>query len=59
MPYDHASRLAHLESGQANRRQELALYHASVMGHGVLISELDHRVRRIEQHLKQPPATTA
>jgi len=26
-----------------------------VLGHGILISELDERVRRIEQHLNLPP----
>jgi hypothetical protein len=26
-------------------------YHATVLGHGILISELDERVRRIERHL--------
>jgi hypothetical protein len=27
-----------------------------VLGHGLLISELDERVRRIERHLKLEPA---
>jgi hypothetical protein len=27
-----------------------------VLGHGMLISELDERVRRIERHLKLVPA---
>lgn len=35
----------------ASVRQALTQYHASVMGHGILISELEDRVRRIEQHL--------
>ena len=30
-------------------RQAVTGYHASVMGHGILISELDERVRRIER----------
>jgi hypothetical protein len=29
-------------------------YHTSVIGHGVLISELEARVRRVEQHLNLP-----
>ena len=29
-------------------------YHSAVLGHGVLISELEARVRRIEQHLSLP-----
>jgi hypothetical protein len=36
-------------------RQTLTQYHASVMGHGILFSELEHRVRRIEEHLHLPP----
>lgn len=36
--------------------QTVAEYHASVLGHGVLISELEERVRRIEEHLQLPPA---
>lgn len=35
----------------ADVRQALTQYHASVMGHGIMISELEDRVRRIEQHL--------
>jgi hypothetical protein len=31
-------------------------YHAPVLGHGILISELDERVRRIERHLNLEPA---
>lgn len=54
MLHDHGRRLADIESGQASLRQEVAQYHASVMGHGILISELDHRVRRIEEHLNLP-----
>jgi hypothetical protein len=29
-------------------------YHSAVLGHGVLVSELEARVRRIEQHLSLP-----
>jgi len=53
--HDQGHRLGDIESGQAGLRQEVSLYHASVMGHGVLITELDHRVRRIEEHLHLPP----
>ncbi len=35
----------------ADIRQALTQYHSSVMGHGILIGELEDRVRRIEQHL--------
>ena len=33
----------------ARLRADVAAYHASVVGHGILISELDERVRRLEQ----------
>ena len=35
----------------ADVRQAQTLHHSSVMGHGIMISELEDRVRRIEQHL--------
>ena len=30
-------------------------YHSAVMGHGILITERQERVRRIESHLKLHP----
>jgi archaellum component FlaC len=36
-------------------RRALTEYHSSVVGHGIQISELQDRVRRIEQHLRLPP----
>ena len=36
-------------------RQTVAAYHASVVGHGILTSELDMRMGRVEQHLTLPP----
>ena len=41
----------------ANLRQAVTGYHASVMGHGILISELDERVRRIERRLDMGAAS--
>lgn len=35
----------------ASLRQTVAGYHASVVGHGILITELDERLRRIERRL--------
>jgi len=35
-------------------RRTVIEYHTSVIGHGVLISELEARVRRVEQHLNLP-----
>ncbi len=37
-------------------RQTVIEYHPSVLGHGILISELEQRLRRVEQHLNLPPA---
>ncbi len=52
----HGRRLDDL-TGQVNSlREAVTAYHASVLGHGILISELDARVRRIEHHLDLPPA---
>jgi hypothetical protein len=45
-----------LHDGQATLRQTLTEYHSSVIGHGILIGQLEDRVRRIEQHLNLPPA---
>lgn len=46
---------ADLKADIASLRQTLTEYHASVLGHGVLISDLEDRVRRIERHLNLPP----
>jgi signal transduction histidine kinase len=32
-------------------RQTVVEYHSAVLGHGILISELDERIRRIERQL--------
>jgi len=39
----------------AGLRRAVVEYHSVVIGHGVLISELEARVRRVEQHLDLPP----
>ena len=58
----HESRIeARRDSAAARRdlatlRQTVAEYHASVLGHGVLISELDERLRRVEERLGLSPA---
>lgn len=36
-------------------RRAVIEYHSSAVGHGILISDLEERVRRVEQHLKLPP----
>ena len=38
----------------AGLRRAVVEYHSAVLGHGVLISELEARVRRIERHLDLP-----
>lgn len=53
---EHGRRLDRVEGGLDSLREAVTMYHASVLGHGVLISELDARVRRIEHHLNLPPA---
>ena len=35
-------------------RRAVVEYHTSVIGHGILISEPEARVRRVEQHLNLP-----
>ena len=38
----------------AGLRRAVVEYHTSVIGHGIIISELEARVRRVEQHLDLP-----
>ena len=52
----HDRKLDDLTHGQASLRQTVTEYHSSVIGHGVMISELDRRVRRIDEHLHLSPA---
>ena len=35
-------------------RRAVVEYHSAVVGHGLIISELEERVRRLEQHLNLP-----
>jgi hypothetical protein len=50
-------RLGDMSAEIAGLRESVTNYHSSVLGHGILISELEERVRRIERHLKLDPAT--
>ena len=43
--------IAELSRNVGEVRRELASYHASVVGHGILITELDERVSRLERHV--------
>lgn len=40
-------------------RRAVIEYHTSVVGHGVLISDLEARMRRVEQHLNLPSLNPA
>lgn len=40
----------------AGLRQAVDSYHGAVIGHGMLIGELDERVGRLEQHREPPEA---
>ena len=51
----HDRKLDDVTAGLASLRRAVTEYHSSVLGHGILISELDERVRRIELHLNLPP----
>ena len=49
-------KLNDLDSKVDGLRQAVDDYHGSVIGHGVLIGELDERVRELEQHRGPPEA---
>ena len=53
----HDRKLDELGTGVADLREALTQYHASVLGHSILISEIDERLRRVERHLNLDPAT--
>jgi hypothetical protein len=52
----HDRKLDDLAAGLVSLREAVTNYHATVLGHGILISELDERVRRIGRHLNLEPA---
>lgn len=52
----HERKLDELTVGLADLRAAVTNYHSAVLGHGILISELDERVPRIERHLKFEPS---
>jgi transcriptional regulator of aromatic amino acid metabolism len=53
---EHGRRLDDLTGQVKSLPEPVTSYHASVLGHGILLSELNARVRRIEHHLNLPPA---
>jgi hypothetical protein len=56
---DVASDMISLEKRLGDRINHLnravVEYHSSAVGHGILISEFEDRLRRVEQHLNLPP----
>lgn len=40
-------------------RRSVMEYHSSAIGHGVLLTELDERLRRLERHVGLPPDAEA
>ena len=53
---EHDRKLDDLAAGLISLREAVTHYHSTVIGHGILLSDLDERVRRIEHHLKLEPA---
>ena len=49
---EHDRKLDDLTHGLASLRETVAHYHSTVVGHGILYSEIEERVRRIERHLR-------
>jgi len=52
----HDRKLDDLATGLSDLRAAVTNYHGAVLGHGVILSEPEERVRRIERHLKLEPA---
>lgn len=48
--------LADVRTDLATLRQEVRGYHASVVGHGIALTEHDERIGRVERHLGLPSA---
>ncbi|MBV9553447.1 MAG: hypothetical protein JO032_11715 [Alphaproteobacteria bacterium] len=48
----HSRRLDDLSDGLTDLRAAVTNYHNTVIGHGIRLTDLDDRVRRIERHLK-------
>jgi hypothetical protein len=59
---DVASDLIDVEKRLSDRithlNRAVMQYHSSAIGHGVLFSEIEERLRRVEQHLNLPPSET-
>jgi len=53
---DHSRQHGDLRFGLTDLHSTVANDHASVLGHGILISEPEGRIARVERHLELPPA---
>ncbi len=53
---EHSRKIDDLASGLRELRSTLYQYHEAVVGHGMSLTRLDERVRRIEAHLHLDPA---
>ena len=53
----HEAKLDDLAASQNSLRESLTLYYSAVVGHGIAMSDLDERVRRIERHLNLEPTS--
>jgi hypothetical protein len=51
-------KLVEMTADISGLRDAVTHYHATVLGHGVWISELNERMRRIERHLKLEPTAS-
>ena len=54
MRRDITSMSRSMKTDFAELRQTITHYHSSVVGHGILISDLEARIRRVEEHLDLP-----
>jgi ABC-type transporter Mla subunit MlaD len=52
---DHSRKLDDLTFSVTDLRAAVTNYHNTVLGHGIRLTNLDERVRRIERHLKLEP----
>jgi predicted nucleic acid-binding Zn-ribbon protein len=52
---DVTSEIERMSERVAHLNRAVIEYHSSAVGHGILISEFEDRLRRVEQQLKIPP----
>jgi outer membrane murein-binding lipoprotein Lpp len=55
---DLAAHRQETRAGFADVRQTITEYHSAVIGHGILISDLEARLRRVERQLGIDPETS-